>query len=387
MTHHTAKTLTLALLCMAPPTLVTAQEQRIDGKTLRALPLETPKNHGGFGVFAFSPDGQKVAGATGIATITGGGETESFGGEVLIWDARRGKIINTLGRHAKAPTTLAFSEDGKTLFSYSNDDQKAMVWKTKGGKPKAVITFGGPGVGKRPPALSPDAKTLVHLVHAERQVGESSLMIAQALEVWDVKTKRLRWSQRADAPQTSRDASFATSPDSRTLCVYVKNTKWAEQKGQARGARGGAFFALLSLDSGETIWRKDFGPRDRSMPEPKGLRFLPDGSELISFHRDALQRWSPETGEAIGEAMNVKSEDSVSGLFFSADGKRALIHRFFGKQLDLYELVSGKHLASVSFAWPNTLDGSRPTADLSRVAGQVGFDPVVLDLSALTKKP
>ena len=62
-------------------------------------------------VVAFSPDGRRLASATG--------ESGSLAeiGEMKIWDAITGKEILGLKGHASSVTSLAFSPDGKSLAS------------------------------------------------------------------------------------------------------------------------------------------------------------------------------------------------------------------------------------------------------------------------------
>src|SRR4030095_3328488 len=80
------------------------------------VPLEQPRNHGGFPSFVFLPDGQTVAGGTGRVTATINGKKEKpMGGEVILWDSKTGRIRKTLGSHDESVSWIACSSDGKVL--------------------------------------------------------------------------------------------------------------------------------------------------------------------------------------------------------------------------------------------------------------------------------
>src|SRR5262249_35185592 len=61
---------------------------------------------------AFSPDGRRLASASGAWTIPG---------EVKLWDAATGKEIYTLKGFSKSVAGVAFSPDGKRLATASRD--------------------------------------------------------------------------------------------------------------------------------------------------------------------------------------------------------------------------------------------------------------------------
>src|SRR5260370_39227041 len=77
------------------------------------VPLQIPKNHGGFFRFAFSPDGTAVAGGTGTVSWTGSKTVD--GGEVILWDAKTGKIRRTLGKHGATVDWPSWSGEGALL--------------------------------------------------------------------------------------------------------------------------------------------------------------------------------------------------------------------------------------------------------------------------------
>ena len=105
--------------------------------------LEKTANYGGFNSFAFSPDGQTVAGGTGIATITIGAAKSKHGGEVVLWDAKAGKLLKTFGKHAENPDWVAFDESGALLASASPANGMVKLWDVKSGAALRTIDVGG----------------------------------------------------------------------------------------------------------------------------------------------------------------------------------------------------------------------------------------------------
>jgi WD40 repeat protein len=82
------------------------------GKELFAL-----KGHAGLVCsVAFSPDGQRLASASGR--------------QVMIWDTATGKELFALNGHAGDVRSVAFSPDGKCLAS-ANEDGSIHLWETR----------------------------------------------------------------------------------------------------------------------------------------------------------------------------------------------------------------------------------------------------------------
>jgi WD40 repeat protein len=79
------------------------------GRTLLKLPSRTCKAE-------FSPDGTKVA-------ISGGLECNA----ALVWDARTGRLLETLQGHTGAEDGLDWRPDG-TRIATSGNDGTARVW-------------------------------------------------------------------------------------------------------------------------------------------------------------------------------------------------------------------------------------------------------------------
>jgi WD40 repeat protein len=141
---------------------------------------------------ALSSDGKTLASAGGFSNV--GGQQS----DLRLWDVATGRNFATLKGHTAYVLCAAFSPDGKTLASGSNDT-KVKLWDVTSGKNIATLT------GHTEPVysvtFSPDGKTLA-------SGGD------RTIRLWDVAT-----GKNATTFEDQWLQSLAFSPDGKTLAA------------------------------------------------------------------------------------------------------------------------------------------------------------------------
>jgi WD40 repeat protein len=148
---------------------------------------------------AFSPDGTRLASASGDKTVK-------------LWDVATGKEIHTLKGHTHFVTSVVFSSDGRRLASASWDDS-VKLWDAVTGK--EIHTFKG---GRASVAFSPDGTRLA----APGDGGTVTL--------WDTATAQELHTLKGHLVDVS---SVVFSPDGRRLVSAGEMVKvWDVASGQ-----------------------------------------------------------------------------------------------------------------------------------------------------------
>ena len=147
----------------------------------------TLKGHTGeVGSVAFSPDGKRLATASGDGTVK-------------VWDAATGQETLTLKGHTSVSTSVAFSPDGKRLASASRDET-VKVWDAATGQ--ETLTLKGHTSDVRSVAFSPDGKRL------------ASASDDRTVKVWDAATGQETLTLKG---HNGHVTSVAFSPDGKRL--------------------------------------------------------------------------------------------------------------------------------------------------------------------------
>ena len=317
-----------------------------DGKTLiacgggvgRLWEVATRKELGRYGEegdppcrMTFSPDGKALIERRGC---------------IRLRDLATGKERLAFASHSQGVECVAFTPDGRTLLSGSQDH---------------TVRFWSPATGQelRPPlrqsynvlafAFTPDGKALF--------TGSSD----KTIRLWDLGRSRVvrRWQ----GSNESCVNALALSPDGRTLASGSwdgKMSRWEAGTGRrlmTSGALGGFVRAVAFSPDGKVLasgsdalilWDAATGRRLREVPRPptdlemkyEGLAFSPDGRRLaVAGSWSGL--WLVDlAGSGQLSEFGRRRSAAVKAVAFSGDG-RALACGWGDGVIQLYEVATG----------------------------------------------
>ncbi len=224
---------------------------------------------------AFSPDGRYLAG--------GGGNLLNRG-DLVVWDAKTGRVVHTLPGHTKVVRIVSFSGDSRRLVSASID-YTVKVWNVASGK--GLMTLSGHKDNANCAAFSPD-DTMIATGSRDKSV-----------KFWDAETGKEK-PVRIECEQWVSTLAF--HPSGRRLVTAGGGEKNTELK-------------LWDVTTGKMV----FALRGHTGPV-YGVAFSPNGRLIASSGADRTVRiWEAETGRQLLELRG--HFDRVHRVAFSPDGR------------------------------------------------------------------
>ncbi|MHC4226616.1 MAG: WD40 repeat domain-containing protein [Planctomycetota bacterium] len=359
--------LPLLMLCITTHSIAVANQTLVRRKTR----LERPKNSAGFGVYAFSPDGKAIAGGTGVVRVSSGNRKSQLGGDVLLWNARSGKLLRSLGRHGDSVSWVAFSQDGHTLVSASRGDGTIKVWQMPAGRLRHTLKIDAEArtTDLRWPrlTLSSDGRTLVTI-----SAGGGRVRTGGELTLWDLDSGKKRWSK----PNSDLYAAALTA-DGRVMVgvLYKIADVGKDDRGRKRYRTE---FALQSwnTETGDVLESADLGRTGT----PEAVALLDGDKTVALFTGSGLSLRDRLTGEVKHE-IRWHKDRSFGKPFLSADGKT--VGRTRLGWLELVDVATGQSRGLLTTEFPNKMGIVHFSADLKRAACGDASDhagPVIFDL-------
>jgi tRNA A-37 threonylcarbamoyl transferase component Bud32 len=183
------------------------------------------------GCVAFRPQSQELASGT---------FNSSGPGEILVWAAKSGQVRLTLKGHTRRVTSLAYSSDGKRLYS-SSHDETVRVWDSATGE--TVRIFNGHSFPVAGLAVCPNGSLVASA--AGRSVADQP--DEGEILVWEAASGRIVHHLRG---HRERPMAMAFSPDGRRLATagWDQEIKlWDVASGQELLALAGHRDGVMSL--------------------------------------------------------------------------------------------------------------------------------------------
>jgi WD40 repeat protein len=328
-----------------------------DAQTGKEL-LRVNAHAGPISSIAYSPGGDLL--------VSGGGDTMLFSrmlsdGDrtVRVWDVATGRELRSFKGHEKGVTSVAFSPDGKSVASGSQDGT-VRVWNLAGGQELAALEGYKGGIVSV--FFSPDGRSLL-TVDAGHQIRRREIS-------GGYETLRIPLQGRVGKWPNGDFSNLSLSSDGLRIVsvdgIFVDRTVrlWDAATGREI----------------PTAWKREPGGHDQFLYA--GL-LSPDGRSLATRGgAGALQLWSVATGRKLLDFVG--HEYDVSTMAFSPDGK-ILVSGGDDRTIRFWDVQTGKEIEKVQAhgAW---VDGVAFSPDSKSVA-TTGGDATVRLWDSQTGRP
>jgi RNA polymerase sigma factor (sigma-70 family) len=302
--------------------------------------------------------GHRDRSAVTSLAFTGDGKTlfSTGRGDPLIrqWDVKAGKLMGTIPIEIHDGMNVAVSADGKTL-AVGGDNCTARIWHARpgGGSGPVWKEFDLPEAHHSPVihlAFSPDGKTL------------ASAGYRGPVQLWDVASAR---RIAVCGGKTDSVYTLGYAPDGQSLVLSSRDSRvrWCHPRTGAVERslpwRSASYPMAISFRNGTTLvagysernlYLEEMHPlhRDRPLQGERNfvsqIRFAPDGRTLVSSSSTdkTILLWDSATGKQTRKIEGVRAAWtltlSVDGKYLAA-GEDALVH--------IWELATGKEVVQL----------------------------------------
>jgi WD40 repeat protein len=284
---------------------------------------------------AFSPQGDLLAAGT------------STGHEIRFWHTANGLPVQTVLGHTSWVRSIAFSPDGKTLVSGSEDQVR--LWEVSSGQ--CLMTLQGHTSAVRSVAFNPDGKTLAS-GSEDQTVRLWEVSSGQCLKTLQGHTEEV-WSVNFSPDgsilasggfdRTVRLWEVSSGQCLKTLQGHTKSV------GSVAFSPNGSILASGGDDRTVRLWEVSSGQCLKTLQGHtsmvRSVAFSPDGSILASGSEDQTVRlWEVSSGQCLKTLQG--HTHIVRPIAFSPDGK-TLASGSWDQTVRLWEVSSGQCLKTL----------------------------------------